>query len=92
MILKPIGERIVVRPIVEKKEEKTASGIILSTVKELDKPNLGEIVALGQGENMKEVKVGDKVLYSKFSGTDIKSGNEKLIIVNLKDVLAVIVE
>lgn len=92
MILKPIGERIVVRPIVEKKEEKTASGIILSTVKELDKPNLGEIVALGQGENMKEVKVGDKVLYSKYSGTDIKSGNEKLIIVNLKDVLAVIVE
>ncbi|MGL4688097.1 MAG: co-chaperone GroES [Fusobacteriaceae bacterium] len=92
MILKPIGERIAVRLITEKKEEKTASGIILSTVKELDKPNLGEVIALGQGENMKEIEIGNKVFYSKFSGTEIKSENEKLILVNLKDVLAVIVE
>ncbi|MGL5123942.1 MAG: co-chaperone GroES [Fusobacteriaceae bacterium] len=92
MKLKPIGERILVRMIIEKKEEKTASGIILSTVKEIDKHNLGEVIALGQGESMKEIKIGNKILYSKFIGTEIKSENDKLVLINLKDVLAVIIE
>lgn len=90
MKLKPIGERVVVKQISEKKEQKTASGIILSTVKELDKPNFGEILAVGKGDKLSELRIGDKILYSKFSGTDIKDGEDKYVIVNFEDILAIV--
>lgn len=92
-MLKPLADRVVVRPL--EREEKTASGIVLpDTAKE--KPQEGEIIAVGEGryEDGKrvalDVKVGDKVIYSKYAGTEVKVGNEELLILRESDVLAVI--
>ena len=93
MKLKPLGDRLIVRAIEE--EEVTASGIVLpDTAKE--KPQQGEIVAVGPGkyEDGKlvpmTVKVGDKVLYWKYSGTEITLDNEQFLILRESDVLAVV--
>jgi chaperonin GroES len=88
MIIRPIGERVLVNPI--KMEEKTASGLIIPGAADKDKPNLGIIEAVGSGEKLQEVKKGDKIVYARFSGTEIKDGSEKYIILNIEDVLAVV--
>ena len=92
-MLKPLADRVVVRPL--EREEKTASGIVLpDTAKE--KPQEGEIIAAGPGryEDGKrvalDVKVGDKVIYSKYAGTEIKVDNEELLILRESDVLAIV--
>ncbi|NJR66500.1 MAG: co-chaperone GroES [Leptolyngbyaceae cyanobacterium CRU_2_3] len=77
-------------------EEKTAGGIFLpETAKE--KPQVGEIAAVGPGKRSEdgtrqdlEVKVGDKVLYSKYAGTDIKLGTEEYVLLSEKDILAIV--
>ena len=92
--LKPLGNHLVVEPIEE--EEKTAFGIILpETAKE--KPQKGAVLAVGPGRRLEngerqamELKVGDKVLYAKYGGTDIKLGDRKLLILSEDDVLAVL--
>lgn len=91
MKLKPIGERIVVKMI--EVEEKTASGIVLpSSAKE--KPQIAEVVAvsneLKDSENNIDIKVGDKIIYSKYSGTEVKLENDEYIIVKTEDVLAIV--
>lgn len=88
MKIKPIGERVLVKLV--KLEEKTVSGIILPGSNEKEKSNIGEVIAVGKGEKVSEVKVGEKVVYSKFSGNEIKDGEEKYLILNIEDVLAVI--
>ncbi len=96
MKLRPLGDRIVVEPL--ETEEKTKGGIILpDTAKE--KPQEGKIVAIGKGkldENGKpvamEVKVGDKVLYGKYAGTEITIDGKKYMILKEEDVLAVVDE
>jgi chaperonin GroES len=93
-MLKPIGDRIVVRP--KTAEEMTKSGIILpDTAKE--RPQEGEVMAVGTGRIMDDgtvvalsVKVGDTVLFSKYGGTEIKIGGEEYIILREDDVLAVL--
>ncbi|MDA8234243.1 MAG: co-chaperone GroES [Clostridia bacterium] len=93
-MIKPIGERVVIKALPG--EEKTASGIVLpDTVKE--KPQEGEVVAVGNGRLLDngqraaiEVKVGDKVIYSKYAGTEVKVGGEEYLIVRDSDILAVI--
>ena len=89
----PIGERVVVKPM--EREETTSSGIILpDTAKE--KPQEGEIVAVGPGrvtEDGKgrvpmEIKAGDRVIYSKFAGTEYKDGDNELLILRESDILA----
>jgi chaperonin GroES len=93
MNIKPLADRIVVEPI--EQEEVTAGGIILpETAKE--KPQQGKIVAAGPGRTDEkgkrvdmEVKVGDKVLYAKYSGTEIKQDGKKLLILRESDILAV---
>jgi len=92
-MLKPLADRVVVRPL--EREEKTASGIVLpETAKE--KPQEGEIIAAGPGrfEDGKrvalDVKVGDRVIYSKYAGTEVKVGDEELLILRESDVLAVV--
>jgi chaperonin GroES len=92
MALVPLGDRIVVKPL-EDEEEKTGGGIIIpDTAKE--KPQEGEIVAVGPGKmvdgNLQApaVAVGDKVLYGKYAGTEIKYGGEDLLIVREDDILA----
>lgn len=88
MKIRPIGERVLVKPV--KVEEKTASGIILPGAGEKERPNIAEVIAVGKGEKLEDIKVGERVVYSKFSGTEIKDGEEKYIILNIEDVLAVI--
>ncbi|MCL6594480.1 MAG: co-chaperone GroES [Alicyclobacillus sp.] len=92
-MVKPLADRVVVRPV--DREEKTASGIVLpDTAKE--KPQEGEVVAVGPGrlEDGKrvelEVKVGDRVIYSKYAGTEIKVNNEELLILRESDILAIV--
>ncbi|MCR5655397.1 MAG: co-chaperone GroES [Lachnospiraceae bacterium] len=89
MKLKPLADRVVLKPI--EAEETTASGIVL-TGGEKEKPQQAEVIAVGPGtEDVKmEVKAGDKVIYSKYSGTEVKDGDEKYLICSQKDILAVI--
>lgn len=90
--VQPLGDRVFVK--VSASEEKTAGGILLpDTAKE--KPQVGEVVAVGPGKysddgsrQAPEVKVGDKVLYSKYAGTDIKLGGEEYVLLSEKDILA----
>ncbi len=97
MAIVPLGDRIVVKPL-EDEEETTGGGIIIpDTAKE--KPQEGEIVAVGPGKLLDSgerqapsVAVGDKVLYGKYSGTEIKSGGEDLLIVREDDILAKLVD
>ncbi|MDH5201591.1 MAG: co-chaperone GroES [Candidatus Bathyarchaeota archaeon] len=89
--LVPLGDRIVIKPVVQ--EEVLASGIVIpDTAKE--KPQQGEVVAAGPGrldENGKrvpmEVKVGDRILYAKYTGQEVKIEQEEYIVLSEKDVL-----
>ena len=93
-MLKPLGDRIVIKVIVD--TEQTSGGIFIpDSAKE--KPQKGEVVAVGQGKmNEKgerepmDVKVGDTVLYAKYAGTDIKMDGVEYKILSVKDALAVI--
>lgn len=94
--LKPLGDRLIVRPIEE--EQTTASGLVLpDTAKE--KPQEGEVVAVGDGRWDEDgekripldVQAGDKVLYSKYGGTEIKVEGEDLLVLRESDVLAKVV-
>ena len=88
----PMGDRVVVRPT--KREETTKSGIVLpDTVRE--RPQEGEVVAVGPGRYLDhgkrldmELKVGDKVIYSKYAGTEIKVEDEEVLVLGVNDVLA----
>ena len=92
--LKPLGGRVIMEPI--EQEEMTAGGIILpETAKE--KPQEGKILAAGPGERDEdgeripmEVQVGDRVLYAKYSGTEVKVDGKKLLILRESDILAVV--
>jgi chaperonin GroES len=94
MKLKPLGDRLVVKP--KETEETTASGIILpETAKE--KPQQGEVLAVGPGRRDDDgdridmdVAVGDVVLYAKYAGTEIKVDGDKLLILKESDVLAIV--
>jgi chaperonin GroES len=90
--LEPLEDRIVVRPL-EEETQKTASGIIIpDTAKE--KPQEGEVVAVGPGryEDGKVVpmtlKVGDRVIYSKYGGTEVKVEGDEYLVLTARDVLA----
>jgi len=92
MNINPLGDRVVVQP--EEAEAKTASGIILpDTAKE--KPQMGKIVALGSGKISDNgslidmtVKKGDKILYGKYSGTEITLNGDDVLIMRESDILA----
>lgn len=94
--LKPLGARVVLKPL--EREEMTKSGIVLpDTIKE--KPQEGKVVAVGPGGSDKNgnkvemtLKVGDKVLYQKYSGTEFKIDDEEFLVLAHDDVLALIEE
>ena len=93
MNIKPLGERVVIKKL--EAEEKTKSGIVLiGTAKE--KPQEAEIVAVGPGSIVDgkrvemEVKVGDKVLYSKYAGAEVKVSGEEYTIIKQEDILAIV--
>jgi len=92
-VLKPLGDRVIIEPIA--KEETTASGIVLpETAKE--KPQEGKVVAVGSGriENgdriALEVQEGNRVIYSKYAGTEVKFGDKELLIMRESDILAIV--
>ncbi len=94
MNIRPLGDRIVVRRLEE--ETKTAGGIYIPD-SATEKPSEGEIVAVGHGRTANngdliamEVKNGDKVIFGKYSGSEVKVGDETLLIMREEDVLAVV--
>ena len=93
MKLKPLGDRVVLKQL--EAEEKTKSGIVLPGGAK-EKPQEAEVVAVGPGgvidgkEVTMQVKVGEKVIYSKYSGTDVKIDDAEYIIVKQNDILAVV--
>ena len=95
MNLKPLDDRIVVRP--NEAETQTASGLVIpDTAKE--KPQQGEVLAVGPGKRSEtsgdiipvDIKVGDTVLYSKYGGTEVAVDGEDLLVLNSRDVLAIV--
>lgn len=93
MNIKPLGDRVVIKMV--EVEETTKSGIVLpGSAKE--KPQVAEIIAVGPGglvdgkEVKMEVKVGDKVIISKYSGTEVKVDNEEYTILKQSDILAIV--
>jgi chaperonin GroES len=95
MNLKPLEDRIVVRP--NEAETQTASGLVIpDTAKE--KPQQGEVLAVGPGKRSDstgeliavDIKVGDTVLYSKYGGTEVTVDGDDLLVLNSRDVLAVV--
>ncbi|HAB93948.1 MAG TPA: co-chaperone GroES [Lachnospiraceae bacterium] len=93
MKLVPLGDRVVLKQL--EAEMTTKSGIVLPG-QEKEKPQQAEVIAAGPGgvvdgkEVKMEVKVGDKVIYSKYAGTEVKLEDEKYIIVRQNDILAII--
>ena len=95
MALKPLDDRIVVKP--GEAEERTASGLVIpDTAKE--KPQQGEVLAVGPGRRAEQsgellpldVAVGDTVVYSKYGGTEITDGGADVLILNGRDILAIV--
>ena len=92
--IRPLHDRVMVRRLEE--ERRTAGGIVIpDTAKE--KPIQGEIVAAGKGKILEngevrplDVKVGDKVLFGKYSGTEVKVGNEELLVMREEDIMGVV--
>ncbi|HWL48468.1 MAG TPA: co-chaperone GroES [Acidimicrobiia bacterium] len=95
MKLQPLGDRVVVRPT-EDIESRTPSGLVIpDTAKE--KPQIGEVIAVGPGARdddgdriPMDVSVGDKVLYSKFAGTEVKLDSDEYLVLSERDLLAVV--
>ena len=93
MKIKPLADRVVIKML--EAEETTKGGIILASSAQ-EKPSVAEVLAVGAGgivdgkEVKMELKVGDKVLISKYSGTEVKLDGEEFIIVRQGDVLAVV--
>ena len=93
MIVKPLGDRVVIKNV--EMEETTKSGIVLTGAAK-EKPQMAEVLAVGPGgmvdgkEVTMTVKVGDKVITSKYSGTQVKLDGEELTIVRQGDILAIV--
>ena len=93
MKLVPLGDRVVLKQLVA--EETTKSGIVLPG-KDKEKPQQAEVLAVGPGgvvdgkEIAMQVKVGDKVIFSKYAGTEVKLDDEEYLIVKQNDILAIV--
>lgn len=94
MNIKPLGDRVLIKAL--EQDEVTPSGIVLPD-KAKEKPQEGEIIAVGSGKVLDngirqelEVKVGDRVIYSKYAGTEIKKDGQEYLILSERDILAVV--
>jgi chaperonin GroES len=94
MKLRPLGDRVVVRPI--ERETMTPSGIVLPDTSK-EKPQEGKVLAVGPGRLLEDgtyaqldIKEGDRVIYSKYSGTEFKQDGQEMLVLSERDVLAVI--
>ncbi|MEB3198595.1 MAG: co-chaperone GroES [Candidatus Sericytochromatia bacterium] len=91
--IRPLGDRVVVKVV---KEEKTAGGLVLPDTAQ-EKPQTGEVLAVGPGKTLDngsrqtvDVAIGDKVLFAKYSGTEVKLDGETYLLIAEKDILGVI--
>ncbi len=93
MTIKPLGDRVVIKNV--EAEETTKSGIILTAAAK-EKPQMAKVLAVGPGGNVDgkevtmQVTVGQKVIYSKYAGTEVKIDGQEVIIVRQNDILAVV--
>jgi chaperonin GroES len=97
IMLKPLEDHVIVEPI--EQEEKTSSGIYLPDTAHKDKPQTGTVIAIGTGRLLDngqrvqtEVKVGEKVVFAKYAGSDVELDDKKYVILKDSDILAVISE
>ena len=96
MNLKPVDERVIVRP--DKEEEKKIGSIIIPDTASKERPTMGKVIAVGDDVVKKEggkplseiIKVGDRVVFSKYGGTEIKYNEEEYLIISRGDILAVV--
>ena len=95
MKIKPLSDHILIEPI--KQEEKTKTGILLPDTVEKERPEQGEVIAVGPGRKTSagkiiplDVKVGNKVLFTKYGPNEIKIGNKEYLIAREEDILAII--
>ncbi|HBN08689.1 MAG TPA: co-chaperone GroES [Cyanobacteria bacterium UBA8530] len=93
--IRPLGDRVVVKVV---KQEMTSGGIVLPDTAQ-EKPQLGEVIAVGTGRLMDngnrakmEVEAGNKVLFAKYAGTEIKLDGEEYLVISEKDILGVVTE
>lgn len=86
MIIKPLGERVLIKQT--EQEEVTKSGIVLPGTASKEKPIIGEVLAIGV--KVEDIKVGNKVIFEKYSGTEIKDGEESYLILEKDNVLAIV--
>ena len=86
MKIRPLGERVLIKQT--KQEEVTKSGIVLPDTASKEKPIIGEVTAVG--EAIKEIKIGDKVIYEKYAGTEVKDNDDVYLLLEEKNVLAVV--
>ena len=94
MNLQPLGDKVIIERI--QAEDKTKGGIIVPDAAK-EKPQEGKVIAVGKGKTLKngkiaapEVKAGDKILFGKYSGNEVKVGNKESLIIEADDILAVI--
>ena len=86
MKIRPLGERVLIKQT--KQEETTKSGVVLPDTASKEKPIIGEVTAIG--EAIKEIKIGDKVIYEKYAGTEVKDNDDVYLLLEVKNVLAVV--
>lgn len=86
MKIRPIGERVVIKKL--EAEQKTASGIVLPGSAQ-EKPQFAEVIEVPNGDDLK-IKVGDKVIYKQYSGTEVKLEEVSYIVIDLEHILAVV--
>jgi chaperonin GroES len=84
--IQPLGENVLIEPM--KADSKTAGGIVLPDTSE-EKPQEGMVIAIGDDKKIK-VKKGQKIIYSKYSGNEIKAGEKEYLLVKNEDILAIV--
>ena len=85
MIIKPLGKRVLIKQV--EQEAVTKSGIVLPGTASKEKPITGEVLAVGK--EVEDVKAGDKVIFEKYSGTEVKDGDDSFLILDIDNVLAI---
>ena len=85
MVIKPLGKRVLIKQV--EQEEVTKSGIVLPGTASKEKPITGEVLAVGK--EVEDVKAGDKVIFEKYSGTEVKDGDDSFLILDIDNVLAI---
>ena len=85
MIIKPLGKRVLIKQV--EQEEVTKSGIVLPGTASKETPITGEVLAVGK--EVEDVKAGDKVIFEKYSGTEVKDGDNSFLILDIDNVLAI---